>query len=256
MELKTRISLDEQRKIYMEEIYPIALEIRRTIVKDDEVILNSFKTLEQLGIILLRFPSKSNNLSGFHIKKSNIDCIYINSNVSLGRQYFSCWHEYYHAVTGEGSGVSLFDKIGTDKIECKADLFAGYILMPENLVEQYVSLNNICLNNLRFDDIIIMQQYFNVSYKAVIKRLQIIYGRLNNESELYSLSSKEKPFELSNYTISMGYPTDLINKTNDVYIPQKFLNDLEMNLNNNRINSEKKKSVEDFLEGIKNATKR
>lgn len=252
MIVEGKISFDNQRKIYSEEIYPIALKMRRKIVEDNEVINNTFDKLEQLGIFLLRFPSKSDNLSGFHIRKSNIDCIYINSNTSLERQYFSCWHEYFHAVTGEGSGVSYFNKISTDKIECKADLFAGYILMPENLLEQYISNNSININGLTYEDIIKMQHYFNVSYKAMIKRLEIVYGRINNASNLYSLSSKERPFELVKYTTEMGYSNELLKKTNDIYIPQKFLEDLDMNLKNKRINEVKKKSIEDFLAQVKN----
>ena len=256
MNLEQKISLEDQRKIYREEIYPIAPSYREVIIDNDDVITDSFEKLEQLGIFLLKFPSESSNLSGFHIKKSNIDCIYINTNTTLGRQYFSCWHEYYHAITGEGSGISFFDKSSTDKIECKANLFAGYILMPENLIEGFIKSRNIDINNLTYENIIDMQHYFNVSYKAVIKRLQIIYGRINNEKILYELSSFDKPFELTNYTIKMGYSTELLCKTNEVYIPQKFFDDLNANVRNKRINEAKKKSIDDFLEYIRYVKKR
>jgi len=256
LEVEEKISLEEQRKIYKEEIYPIAPNYRDLIIANDEVISDSFQKLEQLGIVLLKFPSKSANLSGFHIKKSNIDCIYINTNTTLGRQYFSCWHEYYHAITGEGSGISFFDRSLTDKIECKADLFAGYVLMPENLVENFMKINNISRDKLTYENIIEMQHYFNVSYKAMIKRLQIIYGKIPNEDILYSLSSKERPFELTNYTIKMGYSTKLSKKTYEVYIPQKFLSDLESNVKNKRISESKKKSIQDFLDYLEHAENR
>lgn len=244
------ISFSEQRELYIQEIYPIAPKLRRKIISDNEVIKDSFERLEQLGIFLLRFPGEI-GISGFHIKKSGIDCIYINSSVSLGRQYFSCWHEYYHAVTGEGSGASLFREQSKDIIECKANLFAGYVLMPENLVERYIEEHNIDIKNLIFEDIINMQQYFNVSYKAVIKRLKIIYGFINNESTLYSLSTKEEPRKLTNYIKGMGYSTRLSNATNDIYIPQSFFNNIDENFKNKRINEGKKKSIEDFLKLIK-----
>jgi Zn-dependent peptidase ImmA (M78 family) len=254
--LEAKITFDEQRIIYAKEIYPTAPIYRKRIIEDDEVIQDSFLKLEQLGIFLLRFPSKSNNLSGFHIKKSNFDCVYINSDTSLGRQYFSCWHEYYHAITGEGSGISFFDKVSTDKIECKADLFAGYILMPENLIEKYINTHNINLEKLTYENIIDLQHYFNVSYKAVIKRLQVIYGNINNASKLYELSSKENPHKLFDYTVSMGYSGELLKRTRDIYIPPNFIEDLEINLRNKRINEVKKKSIEDFIDFIKNVTQR
>ncbi len=125
---------EEKNKLYSE-VYPIAIKFRETFIGEQEVIKDTFKMIEQLGFLLLRFPAINGNtsLGGFTIHKEPYDCIYINSRQNLGRQYMSCWHECYHAHTGEGKGLSYIDSVKQDPVEYKADLFAGLILMPENL---------------------------------------------------------------------------------------------------------------------------
>ena len=52
----------------MEEITPIAEKQRIDLYKNSRVE-NQFKLLEQLGFIIVKFPSKDKKLSGFSIKK-------------------------------------------------------------------------------------------------------------------------------------------------------------------------------------------
>ena len=68
----------EKAKLY-EEVYPIALEFRKSFISEHEVIKDTFETIEQLGFLLLRFPAidGSTALSGFTIHKAPYDCIYI-----------------------------------------------------------------------------------------------------------------------------------------------------------------------------------
>lgn len=79
-----KLSEEEKTKLY-EEVHPIALEYRESFIHKDEVIKDTFKTIEQLGFLLIRFPAIGENtsLSGFTIYKAPYNCIYINSRQIL-----------------------------------------------------------------------------------------------------------------------------------------------------------------------------
>lgn len=118
---------------------------------------------------------ENTSLSGFTIYKAPYNCIYINSRQNLGRQYLSCWHECYHIYTGEGNGISYTDCLMEDPIEYKANAFASVILMPDDLVRRYIDLEGISLKYLKHEDIIRMQNYFNVGYSAMLTRIIQLY---------------------------------------------------------------------------------
>ena len=66
-----RLTEQEKTELY-EEVHPIALEYRESFISKDEVIKDTFKTIEQLGFLLIRFPAVGDNtsLSGFTIYKN------------------------------------------------------------------------------------------------------------------------------------------------------------------------------------------
>lgn len=250
--LASKLTEHEKKELY-EVVVPIAKKERGKIIYDDKIIEDTFCLIEQLGFFILKFPSKDENISGFHIKKSGLDCIYINSAHTLGRQNFSAWHEYYHAVTGEGGGLSFYNKREADSIEYKAECFAGCILMPEDLVEKYLNTNRI--NNLRYishENIIKMQSYFNVSYSAVVSRLIQLYP--DNKKDLvnrYALSSKARAEELYDKTVKANGNLKLISPTNNVYVSQSFFEDLRTNLSKGKISDDKANSLINLLEELK-----
>ncbi|EGC93281.1 putative toxin-antitoxin system, toxin component [Turicibacter sp. HGF1] len=247
------ISGDKKREWY-ESAIPIARVERAKLLPDNEVISNPFQLLEKKGFFILKFPSKDDNLSGFHIRKSGIDCIYINSAQTLGRQYFSVWHEYYHAVTGEGSSLSFHGERELDEIEFKAECFAGCLLMPEELVKEYLKNKRITnLKYIRYTEIIAMQNYFKVSFQAIIKRLIQIFPEFENDlKKRYSLSKKERYSELIKLTEECHGDVRLITKTNDVYLSKQFFDDMEANFIHQRISPEKMKSLLVLLECLEN----
>ena len=246
----------EKAKLY-EEVYPIALKFRRTFISEKEVIKDTFKMIEQLGFLLLRFPAIEENtaLSGFTIHKEPYDCIYINSRQNLGRQYMSCWHECYHIYTGEGSGISYVDSGKRDPIEYKADMFAGLILMPENLVKEYIESRNISLAYLSYEDIIRMQNHFRVGYSAMLLRILQIYPMYKKTLQNRFAIAKDHPDQrekLKKKTLSVQGDLRLINATNDIYIPDSFMNDIEFNVREKRISKEKAYELLKVIDGLGN----
>ncbi|WP_102399518.1 ImmA/IrrE family metallo-endopeptidase [Haloimpatiens massiliensis] len=230
-----KININKQLQLYRDYVLPIATTERNKIIPKDSIVKDTFGLLEQLGFFILKFPSFDDNLSGFYINKSGFKCVYVNSKHTLGRQFFSAWHEYYHVVTGEGGGVSLFDQMKEDIVECKAELFAGYILMPENLVFNYIKKNQLNLKYLSHNQIIRMQNYFKVSYTAMIKRLTILFPEYNNLGVLYGLGNKNRHEELCKKTIKLGGDITLIKPTNNFYVSQQFKTDVLENLKMDRI---------------------
>ncbi len=254
----SKLTAQEKKKLYAE-VLPIAQEYRKTFIGDQNVIKDTFKTIEQLGFLLLRFPAIGNdtNISGLTIYKEPYNCIYINTRQNLGRQYMSCWHEVYHAYTGEGNGLSYVEDSNIDPIEFKADTFAGIILMPENLVKNYILMNDISVEYLSHTDIIKMQNYFRVGYSAMLTRIIQLYPQyarklhsryaIAGDNQIQRIKMKTKVFEVQG-------DLQLVTATNDVYFPQSFLDNIEFNLKENRISKEKAYDLLNVLERLGNDT--
>lgn len=207
---------------------------------------NSFTVLEELGCLIYGAPLES-DISGFYNVKAGIPCIYINTAHSLGRQNFSAWHEFYHHISGETSSISYIQDGKKDVVEEKADLFAGMILMPSNLIEEQLKkLNVYDPKYTSYDHIIKMQHYFKVSYSAIVKRLIQLYpdANLNNR---FGIANKKRSQELIEKTIALGFSTALITPTNDIYLSPTFFDDLDFNLTHGRISEEK---VEEVIQKI------
>lgn len=251
-EKSVRLKTEEKTKAY-NEVVPVAQQFRRKYIPDNEIIKDTIRVLEeQLGYFILKFPSKDENLSGFHIEKSGVHCIYVNSGHPLGRQFFSAWHECYHAINGQIS-VSLTDKINKDIEEFKAECFAGCILMPEGIMRQYIIYNSINLDYLSYIDIIKMQHFFGVSYSAMITRLIQLFPQYTHKLQpRYALGKRARKKELEENTLQANCSINLIKPTNDFYVSHKFFENIQFNLKNERISQEKAMSLINLIESMGN----
>lgn len=246
---------EEQKDLLYKSIVPIAYEARRTFINDNMPIEDSFNLIEQLGFLLLCFPSENNNcdLSGFFINKGNTKCIFINTNVTLGRQYTSVWHEFYHYYANEGQGLCYASQINSDPIEYKANAFAGCILMPENLIRNYMVLNSVDLLNISDVELVKMQNYFRVSFSALITRLIQVYPeRKQSLKSWYTLSdnTEEAITKFKDLTIKIQGNVKLIQPTKEVYVPKQFYIDIEHNLREQKITKEKAYELLEFIEKL------
>jgi Zn-dependent peptidase ImmA (M78 family) len=246
----TKLSIEDKDRLY-QSVIPIASQYRKEFLDENKPIEDTFAVLEELGFFIVRFPADE-GLSGFHIKKSGKDCIFINSKHPLGRQYFSSWHEYYHAITGEGGGISLKSQRDHDEIEYKAECFAGCILMPEKLVKEYVIQNRVNLKFISHIEIIKMQNYFRVSYSAMITRLGQIYTQHKATfGSRFALGNKNRKGDLIRKTVEAKGDTLLIQPTYGLMLPQSFYENVQFNLENNRISKEKGAAIWDLVDSIK-----
>lgn len=244
-----KISKDRKRELYLQ-VEPIAREARRHIIDCNSIIRDSFKLLEQQGFFIVGFPSKDDELSGFHSEKSGIHFIYINTSQNLGRQYFSLWHEYYHIYSGDKSDISILENRKYDETEYKAECFAGCILMPSELIEKYLFDNNINIKRLSHAALIKMYTYFGVSYSAMLTRLTELYPECDNLRKLYGIATKSQQQRFISKIRECQGNESIIHPTNKLYISPKFFEILKFNIENNRVSDEKVQGIIDMLNAV------
>ena len=239
---------DELKKKFMEEITPIAEKQRIDLYKNSRVE-NQFKLLEQLGFIIVKFPSKDKKLSGFSIKKGKRNCIYINSNVSRGRQHFSLWHEYYHLIADDGIGVSYSDGEKYSESECRAHLFSSIFLMPKKDIEQYLKHNKIKLPYLNYAEMIKMAYYFKVSVSALLYRLIDLYSECSDFNKRFGIVNNY--VKLSEKAKEKGLSSEYLKYeeiTNDCYISESFFEKIQKNYEAGRVSNDRLEFIKKLLE--------
>lgn len=238
----------------------LALEVREKLNLGYGPIDDMYELLESKGFILLSFPSKDDRLSGFHTKKSNRHCIYINSNHVLGRQHFSLAHELYHSFYDEDKYIVCYDNDESDDIyqskeeaenEYRANCFAANFLMTEKEMLKFASMNINNPSNPTVNDIIRVQHHFSVSYKAALKRFCKVMGvHYPKEKKLAVYSLPEYKEELERLTLNLGFTTKLIKPT-AARIPESFLDDISFNLAHGKISNEKAAELELLIKVVK-----
>lgn len=198
-------------------------------------------------IILIRFPAKNDNLSGFSLKIDKYSCIYINSNHTLGRQYCSFWHEFYHIINDIRDELMINCENYDSKEEKEANQFAYCILLPRNKVRNYIISLRKQYDNMDLTDLIKMQYEFRVSLQILIYRLNEIYAtKFFFKFKRMTLIENREEYELA--VLNLGLDLDLISPTRDFCVPSKFFKDLHSNLSNNRINIDKVREIMNVID--------
>lgn len=239
----------EEKTNFYKKITPIALEERNKLFKNNK-LNNEIEVLEQLGFIIVKFPSNDTDLSGFCINKSGNKCIYINTNTTKGRQHFSLWHEYYHLITDDGIGVSYKDGEKYSASECRAHLFASSFLMPERYIKNYLFINNITLPYIKNEEILEMANRFNVSFSAMLYRITDIYPE--HKRALGNRFSTANNYEkLEKVALSKKLSLEYEQVTNECYITKVFFEQIEKNYNDKKITDEKLLFIKELLEKAK-----
>lgn len=242
---KKKITQEERKKFY-KDIAPIAISERSKLFKYND-LSNEIDVLEQLGFIIVKFPSKDEKLAGFCIEKSGYKCIYINSNTSLGRQRFSLWHEYYHLITGDGIGISYDDELNYNESECRAHLFSSLFIMPENLVRNYIKNKNITMPYIKNAEILEMANKFRVSFSAMLYRIIQIYPTYKDDlGRRFTVANNKK--RLSDLATKNNLSIEYENITNDCYITKIFFEQIEKNFKEKKITDEKISYIKKLLD--------
>lgn len=197
-----------------------ANEKRNALGLGDEPISNIFNLLENQGIFLFIKPFKG-NASAMFMRTKDIHIVIINSKHTLGHQIFSAAHELSHFFFDKElmGGVCLANKYNQDQeVERLADFFASYFLMPEEGLLKHISKRKKKANScLDLSDIIYLQQYFRVSWQAMLYRL-LNMGELSLEEV-----EKYKTVSIKSEAAKLGYDLDLYTPTYKECPSQKYI---------------------------------
>ena len=152
-----------------------AYELRRLLGFDNDspIVFDSLrKKLKKLTYV--EYPL-SNGFCGL-IYKIDTDSavIVINSNLPLGKQYFTFAHELYHLhFSTEEAKVCTFNEDfmnrKKDKEEVKADVFASFFLMPRFAFLDF--FHSKCNDEVSPQSVVKLENHFGVNRFTVVARL-------------------------------------------------------------------------------------
>lgn len=146
-------------------------------------VISSFANKKEIPLELLSYPFKDNELWAFTLKKKGTVFVCINSDLPVSKQVFSAAHELYHIyrysehMDEPDTGIeSLLDSQTADegaqtREDIEANAFAAILMMPENLLNDYIAMFNIAKDDPDVDDILTLMDIFGIPYKATVLRL-------------------------------------------------------------------------------------
>lgn len=213
-----------------------AIEVRNKMGLGDEPIPNIFRLLENEGIYLFTRALKD-NISAIFMRMNNNHLVVINSNKTVGHQIFSAAHELSHFlfdkdVIGRICEVNKYNQ--NDEIEKLADFFAAYFLMPDDGVLKYISKRKGANDTeLNLEDVIYLQQNFNVSWTAMLYKLLNLNFLSSEQVERY------KSIGIISKARQLGYPTDIYEKNKEIINSQKYIENVMTLLKENEISDKK-----------------
>lgn len=195
---------------------------------------------EKLGIIVFKKPLESENVSAVFFKDKKNHLILINSSRTLGHQNFSMAHELSHYFFDkEMLGAICSVNHAKNEMEELADMFAAHFLMPDDAVIELAEKRKTDEGNLDPLDIVFIQQYFNVSwYAMLIKLFKLKY--IENVDKL-------KCIGITNLTQMLGYSTDLLKATNENYLSKVYLRNVFKAYNKDEISEQRAKEYLDDI---------
>lgn len=124
--------------------------------------------------ILTVFTKMSDDFCGMCLKyDKDTSFILINSNMVTGRQNFTIAHELYHLFVQDENEFEVHScKVNdpTSSIERHANTFASYFLLPKEGVIEVMERIGCTRRTINSAHIIMMCDYFGVSYKAMLIR--------------------------------------------------------------------------------------
>lgn len=207
-----------------------------------------FEILEN-QCILIRKPLGTTEISGFTTYFSDNFIVFLNSAFTLGHERFSAAHELGHLVLHHDQLIKENLLYVDEVMEREATVFAVEFLMPiTGVKEVFYKIVAVEPNQVDYRHVIRMHHYFNVSYKAMLKRL--IYLGLCDESlyvELSDYCTLENQELLQKLTKKEGYDCSLIVVSNAQYVSKEYEEIIRKNYETGKIAFGKLESLLGFI---------
>lgn len=237
----------------MQEIQKRANEFRESCVVIKYSVVDIFNECERAETRLIRYPIGEKGVLGFAQIRDGERIIFSNSSVRLSREIFTIAHEMGHLLLHmQDESVYIDDKntflgLCTDVKEIEANYFAVCLLMPEEMVRKYISLEL----DVEWDgqwnalDIARMMTAFNVSYEVVLNRLESL--SIIDKKTKVRLDNEKNARKVSKLLQIAGGNSGLNNVSNEKRIPGQYIDWVVYNYNHGVIPEETlKKSLEYF----------
>lgn len=160
--------------------------------------------LVHLNVVAV-FKPLNDKFSGMAIKSNEFRFILINNNQTIGKQHFTIAHELFHLFIQEQftsmvCNAGYFNK--KDQIEYIADRFSAHLLLPEQGVSELIPDKELNKNKITLETIVKIEQFYSVSRRALLYRLEELGIIEKSYSELFKN-------EVIKSAAILGYPVDL-----------------------------------------------
>jgi len=213
-----------------------ALQTRKEFGISPYSPIDIFKLLKEADINVIKEPVDS-DISGFFLRRGNAELIFINTKRSIGHQNFTAAHEYYHVkydidISGRACFVGKFDV--REPNEYKADIFASYLLAPDEAINFHLyrrGIERLNDSSITLKDVIDLEHIFGISHAAMLIRLQ----QMGLSSEK---AAEFKPNVIKNAK-SLGYSTSLYQESNEFAVISKYAEKAKVALDTGLISSGK-----------------
>jgi Zn-dependent peptidase ImmA (M78 family) len=206
-----------------------AVEIRKDFGLSLFSPIDVTKILHESKVNVIIEPIES-DISGFFLRKGYSELVFINSAKSKGHQAFTAAHEFYHIkfdldLPGRACSVGKFDLRSPS--EYKADMFAAYLLAPDEAIYHHIHRLNQDVKNLTYINVIELEQHFGISHQAMLKRLREMELLAPDQVDRYRSGVTDR-------ALKSGFDISLYQATNERRIisdyAEKTLEALERNL--------------------------
>jgi len=229
----------------------LAIDTRLRLGLQSTEHFDVYRAVTSLGITCVKRALES-SISGATLKTNKVKLILVNSSKTLGHQNFTIAHELYHCLYDENlvsraCKTEEFARVrGSERV---ADIFATYLLMPEDAIFHQLRLRKKLDVKLTLADIINLEQFFGVSRKAMCWRLEDL--KLINRKQ-----SEECCINVIQSVRSLGKNTDIYNPTNEKIVISDYAEKAREALQKNLITESRYKEIladADLLEEVMGA---
>ena len=170
--------------------------------------INLKSLLLKLGVVTF-FNPLSEDFSGMAVKIEDQKFMLVNSMQSIGRQHFTIAHELYHLYI-QSDFDSMMCKTGVfnkkDSIELQADMFSISLLVPESGILDIMPDHELREKNASISTVVKLEQYFGVSRKAMLRRLNDLGLLKKAQYDQFALLPARQTAIRLGYDISLYLP--------------------------------------------------
>lgn len=202
-----------------------AVEFRRTYDLGQSAPIRMDALLRKLNLLTV-FAEMSDTFSGMAARFGKDHFLLINCSLAKGRQIFTISHELYHLFIQKDFQVEVISKAkgkNRDDNEKLADAFAAELLMPEKGIQEILLKENYLQKKVELDQIVKLEQYFQVSRQSMVYRLKNLgfFHKSENLEQLYFSDVAESAHK-------RGYPTVLYEATQPCIISSDYFDKAQM----------------------------